>query len=38
MGPGNSARSHTTDEYICISEIREAIQDYVALLDGLVLM
>lgn len=38
MGPGNSARSHTADEYICISEIREAIKDYVALLDGLVLM
>lgn len=35
MGPGDSARSHTADEYICLSEIREAIEFYVKLLDGL---
>ncbi|MEG1729003.1 MAG: M20 family metallo-hydrolase [Bacteroidaceae bacterium] len=35
MGPGNSARSHTADEYIETSEIAEAIQLYIALLDGL---
>lgn len=35
MGPGDSARSHTADEFICRSEIREAIALYVHLLDGL---
>jgi len=35
MGPGDSARSHTADEYICLDEIREAIEIYVKLLDGL---
>lgn len=35
MGPGNSARSHTADEYICLHEIREAIEFYYKLLDGL---
>ena len=28
MGPGNSARSHTAEEYVCISELREAIEIY----------
>jgi len=32
MGPGDSARSHTADEYICISEIRGAIEDYIEML------
>ncbi|MBD8387887.1 M20 family metallo-hydrolase [Dysgonomonas sp. BGC7] len=35
MGPGDSARSHTANEYIRLSEIREAIELYVKLLDGL---
>ncbi|MBP5770354.1 MAG: M20 family metallo-hydrolase [Bacteroidaceae bacterium] len=35
MGPGDSARSHTADEYICIREIRAAIADYSQMLDGL---
>ncbi|MDH6356785.1 M20 family metallo-hydrolase [Parabacteroides sp. PF5-9] len=35
IGPGDSARSHSADEYICLSEIREAIDTYVRLLDGL---
>lgn len=33
MGPGNSARSHTADEYICISEISDAIEKYLYLLS-----
>lgn len=37
MGPGDSARSHTADEYVLISEIEEAISMYIELLDGLVL-
>lgn len=37
MGPGDSARSHTADEYICEQEIREAISLYIKLLDGLTL-
>lgn len=35
MGPGQSSRSHTADEYILISEIEEAIEIYIELLDGL---
>ena len=35
IGPGQSSRSHTADEYICLPEIREAIDIYVRLLDGL---
>lgn len=35
IGPGNSARSHTADEYILLDEIRDAIEIYVQLLDGL---
>ncbi len=35
MGPGNSSRSHTADEFILISEIEEAIRMYIELLDGL---
>lgn len=37
MGPGNSARSHTADEYIVLDEIREAIEYYTKLLDGLII-
>jgi Acetylornithine deacetylase/Succinyl-diaminopimelate desuccinylase and related deacylases len=35
MGPGDSARSHTADEYIKPDEIREAIEFYYKLLNGL---
>ncbi len=35
MGPGDSARSHTADEYILTNEIVEAIEIYVDLLDSL---
>lgn len=34
MGPGDSARSHTPDEFIYLSEIREGIDRYIQLLDG----
>jgi len=34
LGPGDSARSHTADEYICPMEIREAIHTYISLLDN----
>lgn len=37
IGPGDSARSHTANEFILISEIEEAIDLYVELLDGLIL-
>ena len=32
LGPGDSARSHSADEYICISEMTNAIETYVSLL------
>lgn len=35
IGPGDSARSHTADEYIKISEIRAGIELYIKLLEGL---
>lgn len=34
LGPGESSRSHSADEYICISEIQKAIEQYIHLLDG----
>lgn len=35
IGPGDSARSHTADEFIYISEIEEAFSIYIQLLNGL---
>ena len=35
LGPGESSRSHSADEYIRISEIDDAIKAYIRLLDGL---
>ena len=35
IGPGDSARSHTADEYITLYELREAIEIYTRLLSGL---
>lgn len=32
LGPGQSSRSHSADEFICISEIRDAIEKYCKLL------
>lgn len=37
LGPGDSSRSHSADEFIKISEIEQAIETYVYLLDGLVI-
>jgi acetylornithine deacetylase len=33
LGPGDSARSHSADEFICISEIEQAIKTYIELLS-----
>ena len=35
MGPGDSARSHTADEYIFIDEIKEGIETYIKLVNEL---
>ncbi len=35
LGPGDSARSHTADEYILLSEIEQAMEIYYDLLNGL---
>lgn len=32
LGPGESSRSHSADEFICVSEIRKAIETYLRLL------
>jgi len=37
MGPGDSAISHTADEYTYVSELEDGIQTYVKLLNQLVL-
>jgi len=37
MGPGDSARSHTADEFIFLSEIEQGISDYIQLLEKVVL-
>jgi acetylornithine deacetylase len=34
-GPGDSARSHTADEYIGLDEIHDGIEGYIALLGGI---
>jgi acetylornithine deacetylase len=34
LGPGQSARSHSADEFIGLSEIEEAIAVYLELLSG----
>ena len=35
MGPGDTARSHTANEFVLISEIREGINLFTEMLDGL---
>ena len=35
VGPGDSARSHTADEYVKLSEIEAGIGLYIDLLEGL---
>ena len=34
MGPGDSARSHTADEFIYVEELARGHQDYVAIIAG----
>lgn len=36
MGPGNSARSHTANEFILINEINDGIEDYINIINQLV--
>jgi acetylornithine deacetylase len=36
IGPGDSARSHTADEFIYIDEIREGIELYIKMLEQIV--
>ena len=38
MGPGDSARSHTADEYIGLQELEYALPVYMKLLDGLIIV
>ena len=33
LGPGESSRSHTADEFICLSEIEQAIKEYSYILN-----
>jgi acetylornithine deacetylase len=33
MGPGDSARSHSADEFVYLNEIKEGIELYIALID-----
>lgn len=35
VGPGDSARSHTADEFIYVSEINEGVHFYIQLLEGI---
>ncbi|HMG90962.1 MAG TPA: M20/M25/M40 family metallo-hydrolase, partial [Chryseolinea sp.] len=37
IGPGDSARSHSADEYIFVDEIEKGIQTYIKLLDNIIL-
>jgi acetylornithine deacetylase len=36
MGPGDSARSHTADEFIYLEEIKEGIKTYIQLVNQLI--
>lgn len=37
MGPGDSARSHSADEFICVNEIEAGIDSYITLLEKIIL-
>ena len=37
MGPGDSARSHTADEYIYLEEIKTGIETYIQLINAIAL-
>jgi len=36
IGPGDSARSHSADEFIYVDEIRQGIETYIKLLDNVI--
>jgi acetylornithine deacetylase len=36
MGPGDSARSHTADEFIFVDEIKQGIDLYIQLLNQVI--
>lgn len=36
IGPGDSARSHTADEFVYVDEIKEGIELYITMLDKIV--
>lgn len=38
MGPGDSARSHTADEFVMLAELEQAVPMYLSLLDNLDIM
>ncbi len=35
IGPGNSSRSHSADEFVYLSEIEDGIKDYISLIENL---
>ena len=35
LGPGESSRSHTADEFVTLAELEQAVPRYLELLDGL---
>lgn len=35
-GPGDSARSHTADEYVEVEEVRRGLSDYIQLLESVI--
>jgi acetylornithine deacetylase len=37
IGPGDSARSHTANEFIYVEEIKKGIEDYIQLLEKVIL-
>jgi acetylornithine deacetylase len=37
IGPGDSARSHSADEFIFVDEIKKGIETYINLLDNIIL-
>ena len=37
LGPGESSRSHSADEFICLSEMEKALEIYMSLLNGVCL-
>jgi acetylornithine deacetylase len=36
MGPGDSARSHTADEFIYLDEIKDGIETYIKMVKQIV--